>query len=286
MFGKNHPVLRVKSGAKKGKEISLRRKSITIGSDNKCHIVIKDAFVEKEHAVLTQQGVQEWEIEDVSVKGTYVDQVPVRKKILKPGAVIRIGQGTLLEFQLPNAGENDATIRLPEATTSRKLLSKPVLIGLGIWYALMMVLFIALAGREDAAAAARMPLTAVAVQENLQQTREFLLQTVAQATLPADGVRPVLDPASDPAFDYYDLDTITPGETDVQRTLRLDRLLRKIENGFVQAWHLEQQSRWQEAVAVYRNIAERVPDIRCPSTALAKSRIVVLRPLLDHDRRR
>jgi hypothetical protein len=92
--------LLMKAGPLSGKQFVLYRDPTVIGSAPKADIYIfKDPDIEPRHALIHNRGGR-FEIEDCGTKdGTYVNGVPVSKKILQAGDQIVIGK-TLLEFSL------------------------------------------------------------------------------------------------------------------------------------------------------------------------------------------
>ena len=92
--------LLMKAGPLSGKQFVLYRDPTVIGSAPKADIYIfKDPDIEPRHALIHNRGGR-FEIEDCGTKdGTYVNGVPVSRKILQAGDQIVIGK-TLLEFSL------------------------------------------------------------------------------------------------------------------------------------------------------------------------------------------
>jgi hypothetical protein len=92
--------LLMKAGPLTGKQFVLYRNPTVIGSAPKADIYIfKDPDIEPRHALLHNRGGR-FELEDLGTKdGTYVNGVPVTKRILQAGDQIVIGK-TLLEFSL------------------------------------------------------------------------------------------------------------------------------------------------------------------------------------------
>ena len=92
--------LLMKAGPLSGKQFVLYRDPTVIGSAPTADIYIfKDPDIEPRHALIHNRGGR-FEIEDCGTKdGTYVNGVPVTKRILQAGDQIVIGK-TLLEFSL------------------------------------------------------------------------------------------------------------------------------------------------------------------------------------------
>jgi hypothetical protein len=92
--------LLMKAGPLAGKQFVLYRSPTVVGSSPKADIYIfKDAAIEPRHALIHNRGGR-FEIEDCDSKdGTYINGVPVKKRILQSGDQIVIGKA-LLEFSL------------------------------------------------------------------------------------------------------------------------------------------------------------------------------------------
>lgn len=282
MFGKHHPILVIRSGSRKGKRLRLRRESVTLGSDSKCQVVFKDPMVEKQHATLRRRERGQWEIENHSVNGTHVDKMPVQKKILRHGSLIRLGQGTLLEFTLPDSAEaRAASNEASGAKEKGKGIGRSALVGIGVWYVVLMVFFVYLGSAEETTSPVPV-LTVGAVNEALTGTRDYLSELQPFG----NGVRSLglrIDPHSEEAADYFELiyRESSTVDTRVRSSLRVNNIVEKLEALFQSAWHLEAQQRWPAALEVYRSITRTVPDIRCPATRLATDRIQKLRQVMN-----
>lgn len=92
--------LHMRAGPLAGKQFVLHRDTTVLGSAPKADIYLfKDAAIEPRHAVIYNRGGR-FEIEDCgSADGTYVNQIPVKRQVLKSGDRIMLGQ-TLLEFAI------------------------------------------------------------------------------------------------------------------------------------------------------------------------------------------
>jgi hypothetical protein len=92
--------LLMKAGALAGKQFILYRNPTVLGSSPKADIYLfKDAAIEPRHALIHNRGGR-FEIEDCDTPdGTYVNGIPVQKRILQSGDQIVLGK-TVLEFSL------------------------------------------------------------------------------------------------------------------------------------------------------------------------------------------
>jgi hypothetical protein len=92
--------LLMKAGPLAGKQFIIFRNPTVLGSSPKADIYLfKDEAIEPRHALIHARGGR-YEIEDQgTADGTYVNGIPVTKRILQTGDVIVMGK-TMLEFSL------------------------------------------------------------------------------------------------------------------------------------------------------------------------------------------
>jgi hypothetical protein len=92
--------LLMKAGPLAGKQFIIYRDPTVLGSSPKADIYLfKDEAIEPHHALIHNRGGR-YEIEDqATADGTYVNGIPVTKRILKAGDQIVLGK-TVLEFSL------------------------------------------------------------------------------------------------------------------------------------------------------------------------------------------
>lgn len=95
--------LLMKAGPLTGKQFILYHSPTVLGSSPKADIYLfKDAAIEPRHALIHNRGGR-FEIEDCNTPdGTYVNGIPVQKRILQSGDQIVLGK-TVLEFILKDA---------------------------------------------------------------------------------------------------------------------------------------------------------------------------------------
>lgn len=86
-------VLTMKAGPAPGLRIELQKRSLVLGRDPVCDIVVDDAEVSRRHARLIAQSGG-YAIEDLgSTNGTFVDGDRIRTVVtLRPGASLRLGE--------------------------------------------------------------------------------------------------------------------------------------------------------------------------------------------------
>lgn len=95
----------MRTGPAPGKVFALSNNEFYIGRDVNNEIVINDTEVSRRHChfVLTSEG---YTVEDLgSTNGTFVDQNRITgKQLLKPGAMVRLGDNVTLLYQVAGAG--------------------------------------------------------------------------------------------------------------------------------------------------------------------------------------
>ena len=91
--------------------VVLDRASTSIGRSPDRDVVLQDALVSRQHAVITRDG-DTWTVSDpISTHGTYLNGARIRQAILKPGDVLQFGSlnGKRLRFLVQQEGEaNDS----------------------------------------------------------------------------------------------------------------------------------------------------------------------------------
>jgi hypothetical protein len=95
--------LLMKAGPLAGKQFVLYRNPTVLGSSPKADVYLfKDDAIEPRHALIHNRGGR-FEIEDCETPdGTYVNGIPITKRILQPGDQIVLGK-TVLEFAIREA---------------------------------------------------------------------------------------------------------------------------------------------------------------------------------------
>jgi hypothetical protein len=92
--------LLMKAGPLAGKQFVLFRNPTVLGSSPKADVYLfKDEAIEPRHALIHDRGGR-FEIEDQdTADGTYVNGIPVQRRVLQPGDQLVLGK-TLLEFSI------------------------------------------------------------------------------------------------------------------------------------------------------------------------------------------
>jgi pSer/pThr/pTyr-binding forkhead associated (FHA) protein len=90
----------MKAGPLAGKQFILYRNPTVLGSSPKADVYLfKDEAIEPRHALIHNRGGR-FEIEDCNTPdGTYVNGIPVQKRMLQNGDQIVLGK-TVLEFSI------------------------------------------------------------------------------------------------------------------------------------------------------------------------------------------
>ena len=109
------------------------------------------------------------------------------------------------------------------------------------------------------------------------KTREFL---ISDPTIVArDSGEVGIDAAAEFSSDFHALVAARrSGASDVEA--RADRIVEAAENELFQAWNLERQQRWGEAIERYRRVTWMIPPYRASATRLAAERIRVIQTLM------
>jgi pSer/pThr/pTyr-binding forkhead associated (FHA) protein len=270
----------VKRGPKVGRQFKLSTSPTRIGAERSCEVAVKGSYVDPVHAVLERRG-NLWYIENKSVNGTLVNQAQITSKVLEPGDVIQIGSDTLLAFELVEQKEKKKRKKKPAGAEKKGLLGNPLVVGgVGLYLGVILIGFIYFSLRSGSTGAG---FSAEYAAQVVAETRAFL-ESDALASAPTAapaGALGRLDDAADPAADYYRLLAARrAGEIGEESSQRVKAIEDRIGEEFAQAWLLEQQERWREAIGRYRQITAIVPDGRAPSTQVAARRIKQLRAKL------
>jgi pSer/pThr/pTyr-binding forkhead associated (FHA) protein len=271
----------VKRGPKVGRQFKLSASPTRIGAERSCEVAVKGSYVDPVHAVLERRG-NLWYIENKSVNGTLVNQAQITSKVLEPGDVIQIGSETLLAFELIEQKEKKKRReKKPAGAKKGGLFGNPLVVGgVGLYLGAMLIGFIYFSLWSSSTGAG---FSAEYAAQVVAETRAFLESDalVSAPTAVEAGALGRLDDASEPAADYYRLLAAQrAGGRAEESSERVKAIEDRIGEEFAQAWLLEQQERWSEAIGRYRQITAIVPDGRAPSTQVAASRIEKLQAKL------
>ena len=273
MFNRSRCRLRVLKGENPGRDLAVSASPFTIGSDAQCDLILSDASVRPQHAVLEEEGEGHWTLRNLGPRGVLVNQNPVSSTLLGDGDLIQIGAATLLSFHLA-----EATAKTPAAagTPASPPAVNPVLLAVfGVVVTLSVALLI-LAPRSKSTGDDPDALTPTLMAELLQETRDCLLGDDLLKGYRAPMTR--VEKSSDPAVLFYTLIALRQRGMDTAKVTEWvdQQLLHPARNQLTQAWLLESQGRLAEAHQAYQSLSEALPDLRCPATRYATYRQTVL----------
>lgn len=86
-------------GPRQGEEYELKSRSLTVGSDLTCDLVVRDSTVSREHFTIAEESGRYILRDEGSTNGTYVDDLRVKEIFLKPGGQVRAGN-VFFRFEL------------------------------------------------------------------------------------------------------------------------------------------------------------------------------------------
>ncbi len=269
MFNRPRYRFQILKGEAQGRTVPISHSPFTLGSDPDGDMVLPDASVRPQHAVLEQEGqAGPWTLRNAGGRGVLVNQQSVSSAVLQDGDLIQIGAATLLGFHVTGVAARKPTT----GATTRRAVHPALLAMLGVVTTLALA-FLILAPRpgqsdqDDPNALTPTLLTTV-----LQGTRDCLLSD----DLLNGYSRPMarFDASSEPATRFYVLIALRQRDTDAAKVTEWvdQQMLGPVRQQFTQAWLLETQGRLTEARQSYGRIAEALPDLRCPATRYAAFR--------------
>jgi len=110
------PRLAAISGKLKGGIFTIDEESLVIGRETAANLCIADASVSRRHSMIEKKGEDRFVITDLeSLNGTFVNDVPVKSRVLQHGDRVRIGESQFLFLlQDGNAISKSSQVRLDE----------------------------------------------------------------------------------------------------------------------------------------------------------------------------
>lgn len=266
-------------GARHGRKYTLGEAAFRIGREAPCELVLQDDFVAPLHTVLESRGGL-WVAVNRGMNGTLVNGSRIEgPRTLAPGDKIQIGAETVLEFQVAAAEpkKKRKEKKKKDATGAKKpLWENPVVIaGASVYLLLILVFFVWVGGRSSSDG--KHDLNRQVVEAVSAKTREFLIND--PAIVARDSGEVGIDAAAEFSSDFHALVAARrSGAGDVEA--RADRIVEAAEHELFQAWNLERQQRWGEAMERYRRVTWMIPPYRASATRLAAERIRVIRTLM------
>jgi len=112
-----HPRVVALTGMFKGESYRLTGERLTLGRDTSNSVQIGDATVSKKHCVI-ESANDTFELVDLdSHNGTFVNGIPVKRRPLTHGDVIRLGQSELLFLTAENSRDETVAVQYSEDVT-------------------------------------------------------------------------------------------------------------------------------------------------------------------------
>ncbi len=115
------PDLQIINGSLKWKIVHMRGPRFVIGRKEGCHLIMRDAWVSREHALLLETAPGSYEVQDLdSENGTFVNNQRIREAPIRDGDVLRVGRTEMRFTRLVGAGpdvEGAAASRLDAGET-------------------------------------------------------------------------------------------------------------------------------------------------------------------------
>lgn len=266
----------VRHGARKGKKFSLRETSFRIGKEPGCDLVLKDDLVSPIHTVIELRG-DLWVASNRGANGTLINEEGIQgSRTLAPGDLIQIGAETLLEFQVQKQKIRERQAKATDGPVP--LWRRPaVLAGLGVYFVLLAALGLWFLSQDSSS------VSAASASQALERTKALIdSPKFAERFLEVDAALATSTGSEhDPAAEFYQLVAARQAGQDAEALAT--SLIERVDSGLFRAWSLEQQRRWFDAIAAYRELMEIAPSLRFPATQFAINRIRVIESRLAED---
>ncbi|MDK1031788.1 MAG: FHA domain-containing protein [Planctomycetia bacterium] len=150
------------AGPEKGEEFPLNRMVLVIGRHSSCDVVMSETPISRQHARIEKRG-DRWLLINLSQNGTRLNEKYVKQAPLSEGDVIQIGARTTLKVVAEEAAvagavkstarrrkglkelraEEEAPPEPEEAPRDTIFKRRKLLIGLGVYFGIMVIVFIA-----------------------------------------------------------------------------------------------------------------------------------------------
>ncbi len=109
------------TGSSKGESYRLTEVKLTLGRDNSNTVQIGDATVSKKHCAIEAANGRFELIDLESHNGTFVNGIPVKRRLLVDGDVIRVGTSELLFLTREETPDQDVELQFSDEATQESL---------------------------------------------------------------------------------------------------------------------------------------------------------------------
>jgi hypothetical protein len=226
------------AGPLKGRRVVLDPgAATTLGRADGSTLKVPGELVSERHALIQRGANRQWSLINRSPYGTLVNGQPATEAPLAPGSSIQVGQASLFRFEITAVEERE------ESPLVQGIRKRPILIAAGGAYLLLMISVAVVLSARGGQAAEQAVVSLEQIELSLAGTGSYL-------TGPRGHVRAAGKP---------------------------DETLKVVRELMVDAWALERQERWREAMENYADVIDLVPDLDAPVARLANRRMTVLR---------
>jgi transcriptional regulator with GAF, ATPase, and Fis domain len=102
------------SGPSKGSVVRLKSDQLSVGRDSANHLCLRDRAVSRRHFTVSKTDVAFHLVDLDSHNGTFVNGIPVRRKLLSHGDTIRVGRCELVFLITEDEGQVQAEVQFKE----------------------------------------------------------------------------------------------------------------------------------------------------------------------------
>ena len=106
------------SGPSKGAVVRMKSDQLTVGRDHANHLCLRDRAVSRRHFNISRTDVAFHLADLESHNGTFVNGIPVRRKLLAHGDTIRVGRCELVFLLTEDTDHNDEQVQIRESDPS------------------------------------------------------------------------------------------------------------------------------------------------------------------------
>jgi pSer/pThr/pTyr-binding forkhead associated (FHA) protein len=210
----------------------------TVGRADGCTVRVQGELVSEQHAVIQRNASRQWSITNRSPYGTLVNGQATTETLLAPSSSIQVGQASLFRFEVTTVEERE------ESALVRGIRKRPLLVVAGGVYLLLMIAVAVILSSWGGLAAQQTVVSLEQIKLSLEGTDRYLMGPKGQLAHSAE---------------------------------RPDETLEAVRELMVDAWALERQERWREAMENYADVINLVPDLDAPVARLANRRMTVIR---------